>query len=129
MAAQGRYETYASCRAFTNSVSERMGRNMTGREIFEENNLKNPIIINEIDKWENEIVTGLISLIYIFNPKLIILGGGIMSEDLLIGHIREKLNARLMENYKKVCIEKAQLRNKAGMLGAAYLARQMLNVK
>ncbi len=122
----GCYEAYAACRVFTNAVSERMGRKMTGREIFKEENLKNPIIIEEIDKWEDEIALGLRNLCYIFNPSLIVLGGGIMSEDLLIGHIREKVDAQLEPNYKHVRIEKAQLRNKAGMLGAAWLASERL---
>lgn len=122
----GCYEAYAACRVFTNAVSERMGRKMTGREIFKEENLKNPIIIEEIDKWEDEIVVGLRNLCYIFNPSLIVLGGGIMSEDLLIGHIREKLDAQIEPNYKHVRVEKAQLRNKAGMLGAAWLASERL---
>ncbi len=123
----GCYEAYAACRVFTNSVSERMGKKMTGREIFKEENLKNPIIIEEIDKWEDEIALGLRNLCYIFNPSLIVLGGGIMSEDLLIGHIREKVDAQLEPNYKHVRIEKAQLRNKAGTLGAAWLASERLN--
>lgn len=122
----GCYEAYAACRVFTTSVSERMGKPMNGREIFMEENLKNPIIIEEIDKWEDEIALGLRNLCYIFNPSLIVLGGGIMSEDLLIGHIREKVDAQLETNYKHVRIEKAQLRNKAGMLGAAWLASERL---
>ncbi len=124
---KGCYEAYAACRVFTNSVSERMGRFMSGREIFKKENLTYPIIVEELDKWENEIVTGLRGLCYIFNPNLIILGGGIMSEDLLITHIREKLNNVLGDNFKHVRIEKAQLRNKAGMLGAAWLASERLN--
>lgn len=123
----GCYEAYSACRVFTTSVSERMGRPMNGREIFEPENLKNPIIIEEIDKWEDEIALGLRNLCYIFNPSLIVLGGGIMSEDLLIEHIREKVDAQLEPNYKHVRIEKAQLRNKAGMLGAAWLASERLN--
>lgn len=118
----GCYETYASCRVFTNNVSERMGKPMTGREIFKEENLKNPIVIEEIEKWENEIVTGLISLSMIFNPSLIILGGGIMNEEMLVNDIRGKLQSRLSANYSHVRVEKAQLGNKAGMLGAAYIA-------
>lgn len=123
----GCYEAYAACRVFTNTVSERFGRHMSGREIFKEENLKNPIVVEELDNWENEIVYGLISLCNIFNPPLIILGGGIMSEDLLVGHIREKLYANIGNNYKCVRIEKAKLRNKAGMLGAAYLAKRLLD--
>ncbi len=124
----GCYEAYAACRVFTAAVSERMGKPMNGREIFEEENLKNPIIIEEIDKWEDEIALGLRNLCYIFNPNLIVLGGGIMSEDLLLGHIRHKVNLQLEPNYKHVKIEKAQLRNKAGMLGAAWLASERLKI-
>lgn len=122
----GCYEAYSACRVFTTSVSERMGRPMNGREIFEPENLKNPIIMEEIDNWEDEIALGLRNLCYIFNPSLIVLGGGIMSEDMLIKDIREKVDAQLEDNYKHVRIEKAQLRNKAGMLGAAYLASERL---
>ncbi len=122
----GCYEAYAACRVFTTSVSERMGKPMNGREIFEPENLQNPIIMDEIDKWEDEIALGLRNLCYIFNPSLIVLGGGIMSEELLLEHIREKVNAQLEDNYKHVRIEKAQLRNKAGMMGAAYLASEKL---
>ena len=111
-------------RVFTTSVSERMGIPMNGREIFEPENLKNPIIMEEISNWEDEIALGLRNLCYIFNPSLIVLGGGIMSEDMLIRDIREKVDAQLEDNYRHVRIEKAQLRNKAGMLGAAYLAAE-----
>lgn len=124
----GCYEAYAACRVFTKAVSDRMGRKMTGREIFEEENLKNPIIIEEMDKWEDEIALGLRNLCYIFNPSLIVLGGGIMSETLLLGHIRHKVNMQLEPNYKHVKIEKAQLGNKAGMLGAAWLASERLKI-
>lgn len=99
---------------------------MTGREIFEPENINNPIIVEELDKWEDEIALGLRNLCFIFNPSLIVLGGGIMSEDLIIKHVREKLYAQLEENYLHVKIEKAQLRNRAGMFGAAYLASERL---
>lgn len=124
----GCYEAYAACRVFTKSVSDRMGKKMNGREIFMEENLKNPVIIEEMDNWEDEIALGLRNLCYIFNPSLIVLGGGIMSEDLLLGHVRHKVNAQLEPNYKHVKIEKAQLGNKAGMLGAAWLASERLKI-
>lgn len=124
----GCYEAYAACRVFTTSVSERMGRPMTGREIFEPENIVNPIIVEELDKWEDEIALGLRNLCYIFNPNLIVMGGGIMAEDLIIEHVRAKLYAQLEPNYIHVKVEKAQLRNKAGMLGAAWLASERLKI-
>ena len=124
---KGCYEAYASCRALTDRVSEHFGRYVSGREIFEPEKLEHPFIKQALDDWENEIVNGLVSLSYIFNPPLIVLGGGIMSEELLVNHIREKLIARVGVNYQSVKLEKAQLRNKAGMLGAAYIAKQRLD--
>lgn len=124
---KGCYEAYASCRALTDRVSEHFGRYVSGREIFEPEKLEHPFIKQALDDWENEIVNGLVSLSYIFNPPLIVLGGGIMSEELLVNHIREKLISRVGVNYQSVKLEKAQLRNKAGMLGAAYIAKQRLN--
>ncbi len=123
---KGCYEAYASCRALTDRVSEHFGRYVSGREIFEPKNLEDPFIKQALGDWEDEIVNGLISLSYIFNPPLIVLGGGIMSENLLVNHIREKLISRVGVNYQCVKIEKACLKNKAGMLGAAYIARQRL---
>lgn len=124
---KGCYEAYASCRALTDRVSEHFGRYVSGREIFEPEKLEHSFIKQALDDWENEIVNGLVSLSYIFNPPLIVLGGGIMSEELLVNHIREKLIARVGVNYQSVKLEKAQLRNKAGMLGAAYIAKQRLD--
>ncbi len=124
----GCYEAYAACRVFTTTVSERMGKPMTGRDIFAPENIINPIIVEELDKWEDEIALGLRNLCYIFNPNLIVMGGGIMAEDLIIEHVREKLYAQLEPNYIHVKVEKAQLRNKAGMLGAAWLASERLKI-
>lgn len=124
---KGCYEAYASCRALTNKVSEHFGRYVSGREIYEPQMLEDPFIKQAISDWEDEIVNGLVSLSYIFNPPLIVLGGGIMSEEQLVNNIRKKLIERVGINYQSVQVEKAQLRNKAGMLGAAYIAKQRLD--
>lgn len=123
---KGCYEAYASCRALTNKVSEHFGRYVSGREIYEPQMLADPFIQQAINDWEDEIVNGLVSLSYIFNPPLIVLGGGIMSEEQLVNNIRKKLIESVGINYQSVQVEKAQLKNKAGMLGAAYIANERL---
>ena len=45
---------------------------------------------------------------------------------MIIRDIRKKVDEQLEDNYKHVRIEKAQLRNKAGMLGAAWIAVERL---
>lgn len=119
----GCYEAYASARALVDSVREKLGKSMNGREIFE--NFENPEIRSIIDKWIDEIVIGLKGLVYIFNPELIVAGGGIMNEAYITGEINAKLQKELMASFRKVKVVKALMGNDANKLGAAYLASKV----
>ena len=120
---KGCYETYASARALTVTVKEKLGRDMNGREIFAE--FESPEIRAIIDEWIDEIVIGLKSLIYIFNPPLIVLGGGIMNEKYITDEINSRLQKELMGSFNKVKIVKALMGNDANKLGAAYAASKL----
>lgn len=122
---EGCYECYASAKALTNAVKKVTGEDLNGFEIFSKENFERPEIRFEIDKWIDEIITGLINIIYTFNPPLIVLGGGIMNEKYIIDLIDRKIYNRLMDNFRSVNIVKTQLGNKAGMLGAAYMASKL----
>ncbi len=119
----GCYEAYASASALVKSVSEKLGKTMNGREIFE--NFENPVIRFVIDEWIDEIVTGLKSLIYIFNPALIVAGGGIMNESYITDEINNRLQKELMPSFGNVKVVKALMGNDANKLGAAYLASEL----
>ena len=120
---KGCYETYASARALTVMVKEKLGREMNGREIFAE--FDNPEIKAVVDEWIGEIIIGLKSLIYIFNPPLIVLGGGIMNEKYITDEINSRLQKELMGSFNKVKIVKALMGNDANKLGAAYAASKL----
>ena len=119
---EGCYECYASAKALLTAIKRNTGEDLNGFQIFEKKNFERPEIRSEIDKWIDEIISGLINIIYIFNPPLIFLGGGILNEDYIIELIDRKIYNKLMDNYKNVNIVRAKLGNDAGMLGAAYLA-------
>lgn len=59
---------------------------------------------------------------HIFNPELILIGGGVSSqEELLIAPIRKRVLELTMPRFREVLsIESAQLKNNAGLLGAVY---------
>lgn len=122
----GCYEMYASTRALVNAVKEETGKELTGREIFAPEHFNNVTIRAVLDNWIDEIIGGLTTLIFIFNPPCIILGGGIMNEDYIISEIDRRIHARPMHSFQSVQIKKAELKNQAGMLGAAYLAKQAM---
>ncbi len=119
----GCYEAYASVTALVKSVSDKLDVKLNGREIFENfNNAEIKILINS---WIDEIVIGLMSLTYIFNPPLIVVGGGIMNEAYITDEINNRLQKLLMPSYKKVKVVKALMGNDANKLGAAYLASKL----
>ena len=119
----GCYEAYASAKALVNDVKEKTGLSMNGREIFKK--FESPEIKCIIDSWIDEIVIGLKSLVCIFNPKLIVAGGGIMNEQYITDEINARLQKELMPSFKNIKVVKALMGNDANKLGAAYLASKI----
>jgi glucokinase len=119
---QGCYESYASTTALVRMVKESTGMNLNGREIF--NRLDDSRVMQAVIAWIQEIMWGLVSLIHVFNPPAVILGGGIMNEDFICGYIREHIRQFLMPNYRSVQIRKAELGNLAGLQGVITLAKE-----
>jgi glucokinase-like ROK family protein len=122
---EGCYECYASANALINSVNKVVKEPLDAYEIFSKESFEKPEIRSEIDKWIDEIIIGLINIIYTFNPPLIVLGGGIMNEDYIIDLIDRKIYNRLMENYRNVNIVRSRLGNQAALLGVAYEASNL----
>ena len=122
---EGCYEQYASASSLGRAVKKVTGKDLNGFEIFSEENFNNPEIRHIIDIWVDEIIIGLKSIIYTFNPSLIVLGGGIMNEKYIIELIDRKIYKQLMESFRKVNIVNTKLGNDAGLLGAAYKASQL----
>ena len=77
-----------------------------------------------VDRWIDEITYGLISLVHIFNPSLIVLGGGVMEQEYVITQVRQRLQGQLIPSFLNVEVVPAELGNLAGMLGAAEGARK-----
>lgn len=122
---EGCYECYASAKALINAVNKVTKEPLDAFEIFAKENFEKPEIRFEIDKWIDEIIIGLKNIIYIFNPSLIVLGGGIMNEEYIIELIDRKIYNQLMDNYRNVKIVRSKLGNDAALLGAAYKAAEM----
>lgn len=122
---EGCYECYASTRALLESVNKRNSTQLNAFEIFEKENFQKPEIRSVIDQWIDEMIIGLINIIYIFNPPLIVLGGGIMNEDYVIDLIDRKIYNLLMENFRDVNIVRSKLGSDAALLGVAAEAAKL----
>lgn len=122
---EGCFECYASANALINAVNKISNEPLDAFQIFEKENMSKPEIRSEIDKWIDEIILGLINIIYIFNPPLIVIGGGIMNEDYIIELIDRKIYNRLMENFRNVKIERTKLGGDSALLGVASEAAKL----
>lgn len=117
---RGCYESYASVSALLKVVLIRTGKNLNGKELFEYITSGKSLYKEILDEWIEEVMAGLASLIHIFNPECIILGGGIMKENYVISRIQERIPQILMSNYREVQILKAGLGNNASLYGALF---------
>ncbi|WP_047985177.1 ROK family protein [Ornithinibacillus californiensis] len=116
----GCYEMYASTTALIRNAKELNEDFHNGRVIFDKYP-DFPELKPIVNKWVNEVAVGLTSLIHIFNPSAIILGGGVMEQEMLVKMVSKKVQDLIMKSYSDVQILKASLGNRAGLLGAVSL--------
>lgn len=114
----GSYEDAASTTVLVNSVKKLGYKNVDGKVIFNEL-IKNDDVKIAYDKWLNNITRGLVSLIHIFNPEIIVIGGGVSVREEFISELKSKVLHSVMPSFSKnLKFEAAKLGNNAGLLGA-----------
>lgn len=134
----GCYERYASMTALVKNVRAVLpidgllgytADKVNGRTIFEQVAAGQPVISKIVDQWIADIATGLVSLTHIFNPEIILLGGGVSAqEELFISKVRTQVKKRVMGNFgKELRVEGAALKNSAGLIGAVHYLIQSMN--
>lgn len=121
----GCYEKYASATALVEAAKRLDPSLDNGRKIF--SRFQEKQVREVIDAWINEIVYGLITVIHIFNPSCIVLGGGVMAQPYVTEQVEKRTREEIMDSFSNVKICQAQLGNQAGMLGAASLAWRLLD--
>lgn len=112
----GCYEKYASATGLVRSAMEVDPALTNGRLIFE--NFDRPEVKAVIDGWVDEVVWGLVSLVHIFNPGCIVLGGGVMAQPYVLEQVRAQLIPIISPGFRNLQVVKASLGNQAGMMGA-----------
>ena len=124
----GCYERYAATTALVRGA-QKMGLDAPdGRTIFEAAAAGDARTQAVLNHWINEIAQGLAGLVHIFNPQLILIGGGVSAQQkLLIEPIAAKVKASVMPAFAEgLEVRAAQLHNDAGMVGAVYYFRQTM---
>src|SRR5699024_8035508 len=74
------YEQYASSRALEQRVLDYFHESIPLPELFSRAKNGNQVADLIIDKWMDDVALGIKSLVHIFNPPLIVIGGGISEQ-------------------------------------------------
>jgi glucokinase len=102
------------------------GRELTGPLITELAREGDPVARDAIALVGHRVGVGIVSLVNVFNPEYVVIGGGVSAAgDLLLDPAREIVRERaLAPNRDVVRIEPAAFGTDAGMIGAALMARE-----
>lgn len=119
------FEELGAASILSKRISERKGGSAAdwdGKRIFREAKKGDRDCILALDELCAALGEGISNIVYILNPEVVVLGGGIMAEkDYLYPRIRRELDKNLIpmlsENTK---LRMAKHKNEAGMLGAYY---------
>ena len=126
----GCYEQYASVSALVKAVrkalpsfcspSETAAGQINGKFIFDQVKAGNIEFKRIVNDWIEDISVGLTGLIHIFNPELVVIGGGISQQkELLVAPLRETVFSKIMPGFRKdLQFRNAELDNNAGLIGA-----------
>lgn len=118
----GCYERCASTSALVHRMQRIDASLDDGRKIFDA--MEREEVRSEVDHWIDDICVGLVDLISVFNPPLLILGGGVMAQEYVLSEVRRRVRNQLSPVLQNVQIVRAELGNAAGMIGAACLVRE-----
>lgn len=107
-------------------VKNFQNQKIDGETIFSEVRKGNSEVEEILDAWIDDIASGIVGLVHIFNPELVLIGGGVSAQkQLFIDRLREKVNGRCMPRFvQNFELKAAELGNDAGLIGAVYYCIQ-----
>ena len=114
------FESYASGTGLKLTAEEISGnRDITTYDVIEGWKRGEPLMTKIFNKWQDDILAGLIGLAIIFDPDILVLSGS-MAEFVDTDYLTEQVNNEIVTTPTKVV--KAKAGNYSGMIGAALLA-------
>ena len=124
--AKGCWERYAATTALVRAAQEENPAWKDGRAIFAAAEAGNETVLALLDAWTDEIAQGLAGMVHIFNPQLILIGGGVSAQQaLLIDPLAAQVRKSIMPAFAEgLEVRAAALQNDAGLVGAVYYFKQ-----
>lgn len=121
----GSYERCASTTALVKIAMEKDPSLTTGRKVFAR--IEEPMVQEILDQWLDEVATGLLSILHIYNIPCLVLGGGVLEQEIVLNGIKSRIRDAAISGFQDVAIVAAQLGNQAGLYGAMSNVKRKMN--
>ncbi len=113
-----------------NEILKKSGEEVNGRTAFDAAKQGDKAAQNVVDTYVKYVADGLTNVINIFQPEILVIGGGISREgEYLVEPVRKhcKEFSYTTGSLPETKIQAATLLNDAGIVGAAFAAKELLN--
>lgn len=117
------FQDLASTTALLNRIKDLTGETLSGEQFFVKITEGVDTVYQQcLRAFIADLATGILSIIYLLNPEVIVIGGGIMAQEaIILPLLEEALKKQVIdERFLSAKIQAAALGNDAGMLGALY---------
>ncbi|MGL1890797.1 MAG: ROK family protein [Spirochaetaceae bacterium] len=134
----GCFETFASATAIVKHFEKMIidekttvDYEVTAREIFERAAKGEDMPVRAVDRYTTYLAEGVVNVINVLDPEVITFGGGVAaSGDFLMNILTKKVTDNLfVEGFPSAKLNYATAGNKAGVIGAALLAKEEMTIK
>ncbi|MDO8674073.1 MAG: ROK family protein [Dehalococcoidia bacterium] len=124
IARKARERIAAGCQTIISTLLAEQGGEITARMVVEAAKQDDRLAKEIMEAAATYLGVGVVNLLHLFNPKMVILGGGVShAGNLLFDPVKRVVAARAMPAYTEgLTITPAALGDDAGLLGAAALA-------
>ncbi|MDL2324191.1 ROK family protein [Ruminococcaceae bacterium OttesenSCG-928-A16] len=119
----GSYERYASTAALVRHTTRLSPKLNSGRAVFAA--IGHRPVQMLVQRWIDEVAAGLVGAIHLLNPQAVVLGGGILSEEMVFSGIQKRVLPMLKPTFATTQIVRARLGGQASMYGAGLLASKI----
>ncbi len=132
----GCFETYASATAIVKHFQKlvddenvKIDFEISSKEIFERAQKGEELPLKAVERYTDYLALGIVNVINVLDPEVISLGGGVSaSGDFLMDKLTKKVTKNLfVEGFPSAVINYASAGNKAGVIGAALLAKEEIS--
>ncbi len=116
------FDKTASTSSLVSRYQKLKGETINGLELMNKVKYKEETALKIYDDFIDSLCGGLDTVVSLFDPEVIVVGGGISAQgDFFFSHLNKVFQQYIPKGYEDVLIKKAILENDAGIYGAAYI--------